>query len=55
LEAEGPLLGDPDEGVSEEEFEQEIEATGRGDWDTLGIDPPPDLEPATIDELRASN
>jgi hypothetical protein len=52
LEATGALL-DPAAAEAAEEFEKEEALAEVGDWEALGLDPP-EMVPATVDELRAT-
>jgi hypothetical protein len=48
---ESGALADPEGAEADEEFEAEERLAAEGDWASLGLDPP-ELEPASIDELR---
>ena len=52
LEQSG-ALADPESAEADEQFDEEERLAAEGDWEALGLDPP-ELVPATIDELRRS-
>lgn len=51
METDGSLV-DPDAAAAEERFDEELGQASQGDWEALGLDPPPELVPADIEELR---
>ena len=52
LEATNALV-DPEAAEAAEAFEAEQQLAEAGDWEAMGLDPPDDLVPASIQELRA--
>jgi hypothetical protein len=45
-------LLDPESAENNDRFEEELGQAAQGDWEKLGLDPPEDLVPATIEEFR---
>jgi hypothetical protein len=57
IEQEDPM--DPEQAELEEEFDEEIAMAAVGDWDALGIEPPPAapadrFEPVSVAEFLAT-